>query len=78
MDWGRDGAKPIAQFEQNCELPADGNSSRLAGYVDPSLVDESASASLEVLQKILEHVLSGWLEVEAYIILDGVMIFGDR
>jgi hypothetical protein len=27
---------------------------------------------------ILEHVLSGWLEVEAFIILDGVMVFGDR
>jgi hypothetical protein len=27
---------------------------------------------------ILEHVLSGWLAVEAFIILDGVMVFGDR
>jgi hypothetical protein len=29
-------------------------------------------------KKVLEHVLSGWSSVEAYIILDGVMIFGDR
>ena len=29
-------------------------------------------------EKILEHVLSDWSSVEAYIILDGVMIFGDR
>ena len=29
-------------------------------------------------QKVLEHVLSGWSEVEAFIILDGVMVFGDR
>jgi hypothetical protein len=29
-------------------------------------------------KKILEHVLSGWSAVEAYIILDGVMVFGDR
>lgn len=29
-------------------------------------------------KKILEHVLSGWSAVEVYIILDGVMVFGDR
>lgn len=29
-------------------------------------------------KKILEHVLSGWSAVEAYIILDGVMVFGGR
>ena len=29
-------------------------------------------------KKVLEHVLSGWSEVEATIILDGVMIFGGR
>jgi hypothetical protein len=29
-------------------------------------------------KKVLEHVLSGWSDVEAYLILDGVMIFGDR
>src|SRR6266498_3636818 len=29
-------------------------------------------------KKILEHVLSGWSGVDAYIILDGVMVFGDR
>lgn len=29
-------------------------------------------------KKILEHVLSGWSAVEAYVILDGVMVFGDR
>jgi len=29
-------------------------------------------------KKVLEHVLSSWSEVEAYLILDGVMIFGDR
>jgi hypothetical protein len=29
-------------------------------------------------KKVLEHVLSGWSEVEAIIILDGVMVFGDR
>lgn len=29
-------------------------------------------------KKILEHVLSGWSEVEATIILDGVMVFGTR
>jgi len=29
-------------------------------------------------KKVLEHVLSGWCAVEAYIILDGVMVFGDR
>ncbi|MDI6768347.1 MAG: hypothetical protein QMD04_01570, partial [Anaerolineales bacterium] len=27
---------------------------------------------------ILEHVFSGWSAVEAFIILDGVMVFGDR
>ena len=27
---------------------------------------------------ILEHALSGWSAVEAFIILDGVMVFGDR
>jgi hypothetical protein len=29
-------------------------------------------------QAILEQVLSGWSAVEAFIILDGVMVFGDR
>ena len=29
-------------------------------------------------KKILEHVLSGWSAVDACIILDGVMVFGDR
>ena len=29
-------------------------------------------------KKVLVHVLSGWLEVEAYLILDGMMVFGDR
>jgi len=29
-------------------------------------------------QEVLAHVLSGWSDVEAYLILDGVMIFGDR
>jgi len=29
-------------------------------------------------KNILEHVLSGWSAVDAYIILDGVMVFGDR
>lgn len=29
-------------------------------------------------KKILEHVLSDWSAVEAYIILDGVMVFGGR
>jgi hypothetical protein len=29
-------------------------------------------------KKILEHVLSGWSTVDAYIILDGVMVFGDH
>jgi hypothetical protein len=29
-------------------------------------------------KKILEHVLSGWSAVDAYLILDGVMVFGDR
>lgn len=29
-------------------------------------------------KKVLEQVLSGWSAVEAYIILDGVMVFGDR
>lgn len=29
-------------------------------------------------KKILEHVLSGWSTVDAYIILDGVMVHGDR
>jgi hypothetical protein len=29
-------------------------------------------------KKVLEHVLSDWSAVEAYIILDGVMVFGDR
>ena len=29
-------------------------------------------------KQVLEHVLSGWSMVEAYIILDGVMVFGDR
>jgi hypothetical protein len=29
-------------------------------------------------KKILEHVFSGWSAVDAYIILDGVMVFGDH
>lgn len=29
-------------------------------------------------KQVLEHVLSGWSSVEAYLILDGVMVFGDR
>ena len=29
-------------------------------------------------KKVLEHVLSGWSAVEATIILDGVMVFGNR
>lgn len=29
-------------------------------------------------KQVLEHVLSGWSEMEATIILDGVMVFGDR
>jgi hypothetical protein len=29
-------------------------------------------------KKVLKHGLSGWSEIEAYLILDGVMIFGDR
>jgi uncharacterized membrane protein len=29
-------------------------------------------------KKVLAHVLSGWSEVDAYLILDGVMAFGDR
>jgi hypothetical protein len=29
-------------------------------------------------KKILEHVLAGWSAVDAYLILDGVMVFGDR
>jgi len=29
-------------------------------------------------KEVLEHVLSGWSDVEAYLILDGVMVFGDR
>ena len=29
-------------------------------------------------KKILEHVLSGWSAMDVYIILDGVMVFGDR
>ena len=29
-------------------------------------------------KKVLEHVLSGWSSVEAYLILDGVMVFVDR
>jgi hypothetical protein len=29
-------------------------------------------------KRVLEHVFSGWSEVEAYLILDGVMVFGDR
>ncbi|MGH8711884.1 MAG: transposase [Burkholderiales bacterium] len=29
-------------------------------------------------KKVLEHVLSDWSKVEAYLILDGVMVFGDR
>jgi hypothetical protein len=29
-------------------------------------------------EPILKHVLQGWLAVKAYVILDGVMIFGDR
>jgi hypothetical protein len=29
-------------------------------------------------KQVLEHVFSGWSEVEAFIILDGVMVFGDR
>ena len=29
-------------------------------------------------KKILEHVLSGWSAVDAYLILDGVMVFGDH
>jgi Transposase DDE domain len=29
-------------------------------------------------KQVLDHVLSGWSEVEAFIILDGVMVFGNR
>ncbi len=29
-------------------------------------------------KKVLEHVLSDWAAVEIYLILDGVMVFGDR
>jgi hypothetical protein len=29
-------------------------------------------------KKVLEHVLSGWSDVDAYLILDGVMLFGNR
>lgn len=29
-------------------------------------------------KEVLAHVLSGWSDVEAYLIVDGVMIFGDR
>lgn len=29
-------------------------------------------------KKVLEHALADWSSVEAYIILDGVMVFGDR
>jgi hypothetical protein len=29
-------------------------------------------------KKVLDHVFSGWAQVEATIILDGVMLFGDR
>ena len=29
-------------------------------------------------KKILEHVLAEWSSVEAFIILDGVMVYGDR
>ena len=29
-------------------------------------------------KKVLEHVLSGWSSVEVYLVLDGVMVFGDR
>ena len=29
-------------------------------------------------KKILEHVLSGWSSVDAYLVLDGVMVFGNR
>jgi hypothetical protein len=29
-------------------------------------------------KQVLEHVLSGWSSVEAHIILDGLMVFGDR
>lgn len=29
-------------------------------------------------KKVLEHVFLGWSEVDAYLILDGVMVFGDR
>ena len=29
-------------------------------------------------KKVLDHVFSGWVQVEATIILDGVMLFGDR
>jgi hypothetical protein len=29
-------------------------------------------------EKVLEHVFSGWSSVEVHLILDGVMVFGDR
>jgi len=29
-------------------------------------------------KKILEHVLSGWSQADAYLVLDGVMVFGNR
>jgi len=29
-------------------------------------------------KKVLEHVFSGWSSVEVYLVLDGVMVFGDR
>ena len=32
----------------------------------------------QVYKKVLEHVLSEWSDVDAYLILDGVMVFGNR
>lgn len=32
----------------------------------------------QVYKKVLEHVLSGWSTVDAYLLLDGVMVFGAR
>jgi hypothetical protein len=71
-------AEPIFQLESNCEFLAAWKPKRVAGDPDPALVDEPTCEGLAVLQKGLEHVLSGWSSVDAYLILDGVMVFGDR
>ncbi len=62
----------------NRQLPANEQYGGVARDPDAALVDEPLYAGLAFLQKVLEHVFAGWKNVSATIVLDGVMLFGDR